>query len=120
YGRDGCLIEAEPVVISGVRAVCQVAKFPIPDAPSGQVFLANIFLAKASCHARFTYIAQESGITGMRESLIAVKLGNPRDWVLPHPYAPELTSVLPFHRGDDPAWDAQFPDHPLSRARAWV
>lgn len=120
YARMGCLIEAEPVVLGGVRGVCQVVKAPIPNAPSGQVFLANIFLAKAGCHLMFGRGAEESGITGVREATIMAELGLSRDgWVLPHPYAPELQGVLPYHRGDDPAWDARFPDHPLSRVRAW-
>jgi hypothetical protein len=31
YARIGCLIEAEPVVLGGVRGVCQVMKAPIPS-----------------------------------------------------------------------------------------
>ncbi|WP_436497001.1 TY-Chap domain-containing protein [Actinokineospora sp. HUAS TT18] len=120
YASGGCLIEAEPVVIGGVRGVCQVAKVPLPNAPRGQVFVANIFLAKATGFVMFGYIAAEQGITGMREALIMQRLGVPDNWVLPHPYDPELRSAVPYHRGDDPAWDAQFPEHPLSRARAWV
>lgn len=122
YARMGCLIEAEPVVLGGVRGVCQVVKVPIPNAPTGQVFMAMIFLAKADRHATVSYLAEESGITGVREATIVAKLGltGMDGWVLPHPYAPELQSALPYHRGDDPTWDAQFADHPLSRVRAWV
>lgn len=121
YGRQGCLIEAEPVVLGGVRGVCQLVKMPLPNAPRAQIFMAIIFLAKAGRHAMFSYFAPESGITGMREATIMAKVGaRPEDWVLPHPYAPALQSALPYHRGDDPAWDAQFPEHPLSRTRAWV
>jgi hypothetical protein len=121
YARMGCLIEAEPVMLGGVRGVCQVVKVPIPNAPSGQVFLANIFLAKADCHVMFGCFAEERGITGVREAAIMAELGLRGDgWVMPHPYAPELSSSLPYHRGDDPAWDARFPDHPLSRVRGWV
>lgn len=121
YAQMGCLIEAEPVVLGGVRGVVQVVKVPIPNAPSGQVFLANIFLAKADRHVMFGCAAEERGITGVRETTIMAKLGLMMDgWVMPHPYAPELKGALPYHRGDDPAWDAQFPDHPLSRVRAWV
>lgn len=122
YAQIGCLIEAEPIVLGGVRGVCQVVKVPIPNAPTGQVFMAMIFLAKASCHAMLGCFAEEGGITGMREAAIVAKLGltGGQGWVLPHPYAPEIQSALPYHRGDDPTWDAQFPDHPLSRVRAWV
>jgi hypothetical protein len=121
YAQMGCLIEAEPVVLGGVRGVCQVVKAPIPNAPSGQVFMANIFLAKADRYVMFGCSAAERGVTGMREATIMATLGVGLDgWLLPHPYAPEVKGALPFHRGDDPAWDAQFPDHPLSRVRAWV
>ena len=122
YAQLGCLIEAEPVVLGGVRGVCQVVKAPIPNAPSGQVFMANIFLAKADRHVMFGCTAEERGITGTREAAILAKLGltGLEGWILPHPYAPELQGRLPYHRGDDPQWDADFPDHPLSRVRAWV
>ena len=119
YASAGCLIEAEPVVLDGVRGVCQVVKVPLPDAPSGQVFMANIFMAKSDSFVMFGFAAAESGTTGVREAMIGARIGM-EGWVLPHPYDPELKSALPFHRGDDPAWDAQFPDHPLSRVRAWV
>lgn len=121
YASSGCLIEAEPVVLDGVPGVCQVIKLPLPNASSGQIFMANIFLAKADCYVMFGCGAAETGATGVRESTIMARLGLfTGGWVLPHPYAPGLESALPFHRGDDPAWDVQFPDHPLSRVRAWV
>jgi hypothetical protein len=121
YAEAGCLIEAEAVVLGGVRGVCQVVKVPLPNAPSGQVFMANIFLAKAGRYAMFGCSAAESGMTGMREAVIMAKLGAVMEgWVLPHPYAPELKGRLPYHRGDAWEWDAQFPDHPLTRVRAWV
>jgi hypothetical protein len=122
YAEMGCLIEAEPVTLGGVRGVCQVFKSRIPNAPSGQVFMANIFLAKHDRYAMFGCSAEETGVTGMREVTVMAKLGliSGDGWILPHPYAPGLEGALPYHRGDDPAWDPQFPDHPLSRVRAWV
>ncbi|MFD3525036.1 TerD family protein [Streptomyces sp. NPDC058653] len=122
YARMGCLIEADAVVVGGVRGVAQVVKVPLPNAPAGQLFMAMIFLAKADSHAMLGYFAEERGITGMREAAILARSGvaGLEGWVLPHPYAPEVQGVLPYHRGDDPTWDAQFPDHPLTRARAWV
>ncbi|GAB2793688.1 hypothetical protein [Amycolatopsis magusensis] len=119
YGEAGCLIEATPVEIDGVPAVYQLSKFPHPAAPTGQVFSATLYLAKSTCFVVMTYLAEEQGITGMREAQLNVQLGMPKNWVLPHPYDPELRGRLPFHRGDDPAWDTQFPEHPLSRVRAW-
>ena len=63
--------------------------------------------------------AAERGRTGMREAVLVAQLGFD-GWVLPHPYAPEVRGRLPFHKGDDPRYDAQFADHPLSRVRAWA
>ncbi|MFI6695900.1 TerD family protein [Streptomyces sp. NPDC050433] len=122
YAGMGCLIEAEAVVLGGVRGVAQVVKVPLPNAPTGQLFMAMIFLAKADSHAMIGYFAEERGITGVREAVILARSGaaGREGWVLPHPYAPEVQGALPYHRGDDPTWDAQFPDHPLTRVRAWV
>ncbi|MEU7869235.1 hypothetical protein [Dactylosporangium sp. NPDC049140] len=39
------------------------------------------------------------------------------NFFLPSPYAPGLEGGLPFHRGDDPRYDAEFPGHPLTLIR---
>lgn len=44
------------------------------------------------------------------------KLG-PESYFRPHPYAPEVQGGLPFHAADHAQWDAEFPDHPLTRVR---
>ena len=49
--------------------------------------------------------------------LLVLDRTGPQAYFRPHPYAPELRGVLPFHVADDPAYDAQFPEHPLSRVR---
>ena len=36
---------------------------------------------------------------------------------MPSPFAPDLTDGLPTHRADYPQYDAEFPDHPLTRSR---
>ncbi|MDA1360377.1 hypothetical protein O1R50_12135 [Glycomyces luteolus] len=115
----GCLIEVELVSLGGVTAVRQLIKLPIPNAPSGQLFMSMFTLAKAPQYAQLMYIAKEAGMTGMREATLMAQLGFD-DWTMPHPFDPQLQSRLPFHRGDDPAFDAQFPDHPLTRTRAWT
>lgn len=120
YGKAGCLIEAEPISVGGVPAMHQLVKFPHPQLPRGLIFVSNVFVAKTTCTASVIYFAAEAGITGVREATLMAKLGMPKDWVQPHPYDPQVRSNLPYLRGDDPGWDAQFPDHPLSRARAWV
>lgn len=120
YGGAGCLIEADPISLGGVPAMHQLAKFPHPQLPAGNVFVSSIFVAKTTCTARVTYLAAEAGTTGVREAALMARLGMPTDWVQPHPYDPAVQSRLPYIRADDPVWDTQYPDHPLSRARVWA
>lgn len=60
--------------------------------------------------------AAERGMTGMREAVVMAKLG-PESYFRPHPYAPEVQGGLLFHAADHAQWDAEFPDHPLTRVR---
>lgn len=60
--------------------------------------------------------AAEHGMTGMREAVVPAKAG-PAQYFRPHPYAPDVQGGLPFHAADHERWDAEFPDHPLTRVR---
>ncbi|MFE9746366.1 hypothetical protein ACFYOT_15795 [Saccharothrix saharensis] len=118
-GEVGCLIEAHHVRLGDVPALFQVVKVPLPDQPSGQVFIGSFTVPRAGSSAVLKLQAAERGRTGMREAVLVAQLGFD-GWVMPHPYAPEVQGRLPFHKGDDPRYDAQFADHPLSRVRAWA
>ncbi|WNV83277.1 hypothetical protein [Umezawaea sp. Da 62-37] len=115
----GCLVEAHVVHLGGEPALFQIVKLPIPNQPSGQAFLATFTVPRAGASAVLKFQAIEEGATGVREAVLMGQVGFD-NWFQPHPYAPELQGKLPFHVGDDPRWDAQFPQHPLSRARAWA
>ncbi|WP_186763305.1 hypothetical protein [Lentzea tibetensis] len=118
-GEVGCLIEAHVVHLGGVPALFQIVKLPIPNQPTGQAFIASFTLPKATCSAVLKVQAVESGMTGVREAVLVSQIGFDK-WVVAHPYAPEMQGRLPFHVGDDPRFDPQFADHPLSRVRAWA
>jgi hypothetical protein len=119
HGETGCLIEAHVVQLAGVPALLRIVKMPLPNQPNGQVFLCSFTIPRASCSAVLQLGAVERGMTGAREAVLASEIGF-EQWVKPHPYAPELQGVLPFHAGDDPRHDLRFPDHPLTRVRAWA
>jgi hypothetical protein len=119
HGESGCLIEAHVVQLAGVPALLRIVKLPLPNQPNGQVFVCSFTIPKAGCSAVLQLGAVERGMTGTREAVLAAEIGF-QQWVKPHPYAPELQGVLPFHAGDDPRHDSRFPDHPLSRVRAWA
>jgi hypothetical protein len=118
-GEVGCLIEAHPVRLGDVPALFQVVKLPLPDQPTGQAFVGSFTVPKANGSAVLKLQAVEQGTTGTREAVLAAQIGFD-NWVMPHPYAPEVEGRLPFHAGDDPRFDAQFGDHPLARVRAWA
>jgi hypothetical protein len=83
------------------------------------IFMVQFMFAKQDSSFSVMMMAHETGTTGMREAVLGAKLGFD-GFFLDHPYDPQLKSKLPFSRADDPAFDAQFPQHPLSRARAWA
>lgn len=119
HGETGCLIEAHVVQLGGVPALLRIIKMPLPNQPNGQAFVCSFTVPKATCSAVLQLVAVERGMTGGREAVLAAEIGF-GNWSRPHPYAPELQGVLPFHAGDDPRYDSRFPDHPLSRVRAWA
>jgi len=119
HGQDGCLIEAYVVNFAGVPALLRLIKNPLPGAPAGQLFSAVITVPKATCSANLQIMCPERGTTGIREAMLMAQVG-PQNWFVQHPYAPGFTGKLPYHVGDDARWDPQFPEHPLTRARAWL
>jgi hypothetical protein len=124
YAQMGCLIEADPITVGGIRGMTQLYKVPAP-APQGRGFHfgVSVYLAKTNQTVEITYGLDEARLesAGIREVLVAVKLQNyghaHRE---PHPYDPELHGRLPFNRSDDEVWDEQFPGHPLTCVRAWL
>ncbi|GLY49146.1 hypothetical protein [Lentzea sp. NBRC 102530] len=119
HGETGCLIEAHVVQLGGTQALLRIIKMPLPNQPNGQVFVASFTIPKEASSAVLQLGAVERGMTGTREAVLAAEIGF-ENWAMQHPYAPELQGVLPFHAGDDPRHDARFPDHPLTRVRAWA
>jgi hypothetical protein len=115
----GALIEAHVLSIDNVLSLYQLLKLPIPDRDSGQAFIAAFTVPKATCSVVLRIQCAEGDPTGLRESAVIAQVG-PEAFVRPHPYAPALEGRLPWHVGDEERWDGRFPDHPLSRARAWA
>jgi hypothetical protein len=52
----------------------------------------------------------------MREAVVPAKVGH-EHYFRPRPYAPDVQGGLPWHAADHERWDAEFPDHPLTRVR---
>ncbi|MFH8376814.1 hypothetical protein [Streptomyces cyaneofuscatus] len=112
----GGLIEASVKRLGELPALRQILKLPLPGQPSGQAFIGSFTVPRATCSTVVKIQAAERGMTGMREAVVLAKLG-PESYFRPHPYNPEVQGGLPFHAADHAQWDAEFPDHPLTRVR---
>ncbi|MFJ9623097.1 hypothetical protein [Streptomyces sp. NPDC101181] len=112
----GGLVEAAVKRLGGLPALRQIVKLPLPGQPGGQAFLGSFTVPRAGCSTVVKIQAAERGMTGMREAVVLARLG-PAQYFRPHPYAPEVQGGLPFHAADHARWDAEFPDHPLTRVR---
>ncbi|WP_328680624.1 hypothetical protein OG905_34820 [Streptomyces sp. NBC_00322] len=112
----GGLIEASVKSLGPLPALKQILKLPLPGQPSGQAFIGSFTVPRATCSTVVKIQAPERGMTGMREAMVMAQVGHDK-YFRPHPYAPEVQGGLPFHAADHAQWDAQFPDHPLSRVR---
>ncbi|MFD3694843.1 hypothetical protein ACFWUZ_01545 [Streptomyces sp. NPDC058646] len=110
------LLEADSVLLGGSMALYTLVAEKLPRSATGRLFRASFVLAKADRTAVLTGQFEEWQISGMRESLVHLKTGAPSRKDGGHPYDPQL----PYEPSDDPAWDAEFPHHPLTKARAWV
>jgi hypothetical protein len=115
---SGWLIEANVVRLDPVPAIYQLVKVPIPNRDHGMVYLASLTIPWA--HGSFVLCRQamEGNYTGTREAMVATEVG-PHRIQRPHPYAGDVPN-LSFHEADDARWDVRFPDHPLTRVRAWA
>jgi hypothetical protein len=48
WAPSGCLIEANPITVGGVRSIAQLWKHPVPDQEHGLVYGVSVFLAKTA------------------------------------------------------------------------
>ncbi|MEU4771661.1 hypothetical protein [Micromonospora sp. NPDC023644] len=114
--QGGALIEADVTPVGGQPALRQIVKVKLPNQPHGQAFLGSYIVPKAACSAVLRVQAAESGRSGQREATVMDQVG-PTNYFRPHPYGPDGEGGLPSHVADDPAYDARFPQHPLTRVR---
>lgn len=119
------VVEIETVQVAGCRAVRTISK--APQEPSGRTYLGAITLPFRDFSFVLKVQAAETGVTGVRDSIVfaklkaagAVTLGpdGARGW-LADPYEPARTGPLIRNRSEDVEYDSSFPDHPLTRVRA--
>lgn len=110
YGGQALrVVEAEWIAIEGVRSVWTLMK--VPQKPTGMTYLASITLPFAEFSFVLKLQCAEHGITGMREAALAMKAADEGRVTL----GPD--GIVGEWDPDAPAHDADFPGHPVSRAR---
>ncbi len=126
-GFNGKMLSTEVIEVDGVEALMGVFKYRAPDNVRGRMFVGIIWIPFADCTIMLNVEAIESGITGVRESLVAISEPLPVPEFAPDPIHVSSVEEMFAHMGkqpltilpsDDPKWDAKFPDHPLSLVRA--
>jgi len=118
----GGIVEIEGGRLDGVPALRTILKFR--QTPTGISYVGGWTIPRADCSFAVVVTCGERGMTGLRDTAVSVKLQLPRnpddpfrDWFR-DPYDASVRSGALRNRSDDPEWDDDFPDHPLSRVRA--
>jgi hypothetical protein len=126
------LIELDVIETDGCRAVSLIVK--VPQQPTGMTYIGSLTLPFRD----FSYVLKvqcaERGMTGLRDAMVAdqARASGRIKWVSDpisatgaqriegwsqDPYDPTFRAPLMSNLSDDAQYDAQFPDHPLSRLR---
>jgi len=122
------VVETEVVTIDGCAAVRTI--FKLAQGQAGRTYLGALTFPFRDFSYVFKVQSPELGITGIRESAVLATLmstgtpvldtntGQLRGW-LDAPYDSSEAGPMTRNLSERPEYDAQFPEHPLSRAR-WV
>jgi hypothetical protein len=114
------LLELERVRIDGCDFMRTI--FKQPQKPHGMAYVGSLLLPFRDCSWVVKAQCEERGVTGMREALILerrlsdVKLLAMEGWQA-DPYDPSFRAPLQRNLAEAEEYDAEFPDHPLSRLR---
>ncbi|MBL4649440.1 MAG: hypothetical protein JKY03_06880 [Aureispira sp.] len=122
---NGGLIQVDLIDLKKYRVIKTI--FKIPQTPSGMTYLASLTIPFKKCSYVVKIQAAEVGTTGLRDTLVADeflkegKITSGTDgfegWFL-DPYDPSFKEGTPMNLSEGIAYDAMFPEHPLSQARS--
>jgi hypothetical protein len=121
----GGLVELAVVSLDGLPALKIVGKMPQPT--GGLCYLGMLRVLRRSFSYALKLDCPELGLTGLREAMVLDRelargpvggglVGMPPGWAS-IPYDPTIRGRGLPTRADDAEYDAEFPQHPLSRLR---
>lgn len=117
----GGLVEVELGRWGDLACLRSIVK--VPQRPHGMTYVGSFTLPLRDLSYVLKVQCVERGMTGLRDAIVFGQHslpigadGTPEGWMA-DPYDPTFRLGVRRNLADDPRWDAQFPDHPLSRAR---
>lgn len=132
----GALIEVENCSVSNLSGLQTILKFPMDE--HGMIYVGSVTLPFVDQSYVIKIQAPEKGTTGIRDSIVAMKLGmgvanmqppptglkrlfasKVEPW-FQDPYDPQFWSPIMRNRSDSPEYDKDFPEHPLSQVREFL
>ena len=127
-GAKGGLIEVSTLEISGLPCIKTI--FKLPQKMMGVAYVASITIPFKDFSFVLKITCQERGLGGTRETrileqrrLALLERGETQDalesWNS-DPYDSNFKSELLMTFAENQIFDADFPDHPVSRARFWI
>ena len=139
HAHGSGIVEVDVVHIHNIACGRLIIK--TPQTPSGCSYRGTILIPRQNFSFVIRVQCLEHGVTGGKEVLVmmvedsnlttesvgeeyvehpifgrVLKKGEMRGWVK-DPYDPQFDNIALFNLADNPQYDAQFPDHPLSRVR---
>jgi hypothetical protein len=124
----GGLIEVGTLEVSSIPSIKTILK--LPQKMAGVAYVAAITIPFKDFSFVLKITCQERGFGGTRETrileqrrLALLEKGETRDVMIgwnSDPYDPNFQSELLMTFAENQVFDADFPDHPISRARFWI
>ena len=113
----GAIIELEPEQIRDCHALRAI--FKIAQEANRVMYMAVLMIPFRDHNFMVKVTCLEVGTSNLREAAVAMRLGatGPAAWCA-DPYDASYSNPVLRNRSEAAEWDALFPDHPLSRARA--
>lgn len=124
---NGGLIEVSLLQVNNIPSIKTIFKVPQPE--RGMTYLASVTIPFENCSFVIKIQAAEVGTTGIRDAVIAnqlltsgeITLGEEsmENW-FEDPYDPHFKQGTPMNKSEQEKYDEEFPQHPLSIARASI
>ncbi len=123
---NGGLVEVSLLDVNNIPSIKTIFKVPQPE--SGMTYLAAVTIPFENYSFVIKIQAAEIGTTGMRDSVILSQLlasgevtfGEGIENWFADPYDPDFKEGTLMNKSELEKYDAEFPEHPLSIARASI